>query len=159
MPNTPNRFFPYPGDGDGVDVADDIENLATAVDTDNAAIANSVLVETAARTTAINAILAGAVHSVIHGIAYNDNIGIEGGYIEATLDMFAVHVLEFTEAFNAAPVVIVTPAASSQTIDVGVEYITTTTCNVFGRVLADGEPAFFQVAAYYWLAIGQRVPG
>ena len=151
MPNTPNRFLPYPGDGDGIDVADDIEQLALAVDADNAAIATSVLTETAARTSADNAL---KVQAWLHAVHYDSKIAIEGGYVEATLDMFAVHVLSFATAYAAPPVVIVTPAASSQTIDVGVEYVTTTTANVFGRVLEDGSPAFFYIAAYYWLAVG-----
>lgn len=162
--NTPHRAFPYPLETDaivppgGVDV--DIKNLALAVDNDNDALADAVLAEQAARVTGDTNITAAMAsqrpEAWVHGVNYTEKLLFEAGYVEATLDGFAVHVLSFSTPFAQAPVVIVTAAASQQHTDIGVELTTTTTANVFGRRLDTGEPAYFEIVAYFFLAIGTR---
>lgn len=149
--STPTRSYPFPLDSEVIDVTGDIENLAVAVDADANSIATDLLTEQAAR---IDADQFHKVQGWFHGAYFDTQIALMGGYVEATLDGFAVHVLEFPETFGFPPIVTVTPAASTQTIDVGVEHTTTTTCNVFGRIIESGEPAYFGVVAYYWLAVG-----
>jgi hypothetical protein len=162
--NTPNRNLPYPLTSDviktpgGVEL--DMRNLAMAVDADSEAISDRVTAEQAARITGdtnlTNTVALQRPEAYVQGVHYTQKLLFEAGYVEATLDGFAVHVLHFSTAFVAPPVVIVTAAASQQHVDIGVELATTTTANVFGRYLIDGSFAFFAVVAYYWMAIGAR---
>jgi hypothetical protein len=164
MPGTtPNFDLRFPTDGDAVNIAGDIENLAMDADAAIDGTATSVTTEATARINADNA-LETKIEETLKvvappGVIRIDKILIQSHFAVLTTDGFASSLQTFPVPYvGFDPPAVVVSNVSDIAHVMSVSTISNTSALITVRHTGDGLPAASEICGFCWIAVGFSEP-